>query len=167
MLKTFLINHKIMSNDSDQLMDTSPGGENTQYESQDTFVQPPAKESGQFDGLSISNFFHHHISPFIAAPSFPPHKQLRKTDPSSEEPTEAWQQASREKEERGERTAENVRYGEAISEHGFGGETTGNGGSAERGVGCGGTKDSSQEGEEESGKARKEQGYGEGSGIGG
>ncbi|MCJ1259397.1 hypothetical protein MMC24_007234 [Lignoscripta atroalba] len=39
------------------------------------------------------------------------------------------------KAERGEKTAENVRYGEAISEHGFGGETTGNSGSANQGMG--------------------------------
>lgn len=35
--------------------------------------------------------------------------------------------------ERGEKTAENVRYGESISEHGFGGETTTNSGEATQG----------------------------------
>lgn len=39
-----------------------------------------------------------------------------------------------EKSERGEKTAENIRYGEAISEHGFGGETTGNSGEANLGM---------------------------------
>ena len=42
-------------------------------------------------------------------------------------------QAQQEKGERGEKTAENIRYGEAISEHGFGGETTGNSGVANQG----------------------------------
>ena len=31
MFKTFLIRRNIMSNTSDNLMDTEPGGENTQY----------------------------------------------------------------------------------------------------------------------------------------
>lgn len=42
--------------------------------------------------------------------------------------TEAEAQQAREERARGEKTAENVRYGEAISEHGMGGETTGLGG---------------------------------------
>ena len=40
----------------------------------------------------------------------------------------------KEKAEKGERIAENVRYGEAISEHGFGGETTGISGSVNQGM---------------------------------
>ena len=42
-------------------------------------------------------------------------------------------QLSQEKNERGEKTAENIRYGESLSEHGFGGETTGKSGSANQG----------------------------------
>ena len=42
-------------------------------------------------------------------------------------------QTQQEKGERGEKTADNIRYGEAISEHGFGGETTGNRGVANQG----------------------------------
>ena len=38
------------------------------------------------------------------------------------------------KAERGERTAENVRYGQAISEQGMGGKTTTSGGSANQGM---------------------------------
>lgn len=37
------------------------------------------------------------------------------------------------KAERGEKTAENIRYGQTISEEGMGGKTTGAGGSANRG----------------------------------
>ena len=42
-------------------------------------------------------------------------------------------QVQTEKAEKGEKTAENIRYGESISEHGFGGETKGNSGSANQG----------------------------------
>ena len=76
------------------------------------------------------------------------------------EPTEATQQAAAQKQARGEQTAENRRYGEAISEHGFGGETTTNSGD----VGVG-----SRDGEElrDTGEQRRKQGYGEeGSGVG-
>jgi len=104
-------------------MDTEPGGENTQYESVNTFTKPHAKAEGQFGDSN---------------------------------PNEADQQAAKEKKERGEKTAENVRYGEAISEHGFGGETVGNDGGVGRGM---------EEGTKE--QARGVQGYGEGSGVGG
>ncbi|KAJ8066972.1 hypothetical protein OCU04_004351 [Sclerotinia nivalis] len=70
-------------------------------------------------------------------------------------PTEATLQKSAEHKARGEQTAENIRYGEAISEHGFGGETVGNSG----GVGVGEKK-------EETDDTRRKMGYGEGSGIG-
>jgi hypothetical protein len=59
-----------------------------------------------------------------------------------------------------------MRYGEAISEHGFGGETVGNSGSANQGSGFGGTNDDS-EGKGAEGQTRREQGYGGGSGVGG
>ena len=42
-------------------------------------------------------------------------------------------QMQQERTERGEKTAENIRYGESISEHGFGGETTTNSGEATQG----------------------------------
>ncbi|TVY22901.1 hypothetical protein LHYA1_G008112 [Lachnellula hyalina] len=84
-----------------KLMDTEPGGENTQYESVNTFTKPHAKAKGQFGDSN---------------------------------PNEADQQAAKEKKDRGEKTAENVRYGEAISEHGFGGETVGNEGGVGRGM---------------------------------
>jgi hypothetical protein len=77
--------------------------------------------------------------------------------------TEASKEAPQGTSARGERTAENMRYGEAISEHGFGGETTGNSGDSQQG-GYGRTE-KSQEGEHPS-QTRREQGYGGGSGVG-
>jgi hypothetical protein len=35
---------------SDKLMDTEPGGEQTQYEGIHTFVEPHNKQAGQFGG---------------------------------------------------------------------------------------------------------------------
>ncbi|APA11842.1 hypothetical protein sscle_08g066120 [Sclerotinia sclerotiorum 1980 UF-70] len=106
-----------------KLMDTERGGENTQYESQNTFTQSHAKDQGTFG--------------------------------DSTGPTEATLQKNAEHKARGEQTAENIRFGEAISEHGFGGETVGN----SRGVGGVGEK-------EETDDTRRKMGYGEGSGIG-
>jgi len=68
---------------------------------------------------------------------------------------EAFKQAQAEKTARGEKTAGNVRFGESISEHGFGGKTVGNSGSK------------GMERSEEVGQTRREQGYGGGSGVGG
>ncbi|KAI9804765.1 MAG: hypothetical protein M1825_001133 [Sarcosagium campestre] len=85
-----------------------------------------------------------------------------------EKTTEADQVAETQRRERGERTAANIRYGQAISEGGMGGKTEGNDGVAEsEGFG----KIEAKEGEEDGSStkdARKQQGYsGEGSGIGG
>ena len=49
-----------------------------------------------------------------------------------------------------------------ISEHGFGGETVGNSGSAQQGVGFGGTEDESGDVKQ----SRREQGYGGGNDVG-
>ncbi|KAI9640079.1 hypothetical protein NHQ30_011481 [Ciborinia camelliae] len=62
---------------------------------------------------------------------------------------------------RGEQTAENMRFGEAIGGYGFGGKTVGNGG----GVGVGGGSGSEEK--ENTEDARRVMGYGGGSGIGG
>ncbi|KAH8758652.1 hypothetical protein F5882DRAFT_306823 [Hyaloscypha sp. PMI_1271] len=112
------------------MMDTEPGGENTQYESANTSTKPHAKSQGQFP------------------------------DPN---PDEAKRQLDQQKQERGEQTAENLRYGEAISEHGFGGETIGNTGETSQGAGVG----REVEDRDGSGQMRREQGYGGGSGVGG
>lgn len=45
------------------LMDTEPGGEQTQYEGQNTFVQGHSKEEGQFNGSFFSSQFHIHVPP--------------------------------------------------------------------------------------------------------
>jgi hypothetical protein len=87
---------------------------------------------------------------------YPPYLTHHNTDPN---PNEAEQKAAAEKRERGEKTAENIRYGEAISEHGMGGETVGN----SRGVNPSGGEESV---EEKGDKARHAQGYGPGSGVG-
>ncbi|KAF5872865.1 uncharacterized protein Bfra_008141 [Botrytis fragariae] len=71
-------------------------------------------------------------------------------------PSEATLQKAAEHKARGERTAENIRYGEAISEHGFGGETVG----YSMGVGGG-------ENKEETEDTRRKMGYGAGNEIGG
>ncbi|KAL8953902.1 MAG: hypothetical protein Q9222_000276 [Ikaeria aurantiellina] len=74
------------------------------------------------------------------------------------------QQQQQDKADRGARTAENIRYGQTISEGGMGGKTTEAGGSANQG-GFGSTdKQSSLDSAEET---REEQGYGPGSGVGG
>ena len=61
----------------------------------------------------------------------------------------ATQEANEKKAEKGEKTAEKIRFGEKISEEGFGGETVGNDGR----VGGG------SDGSEDAGKARREMGY--------
>ena len=78
---------------------------------------------------------------------------------------EAKQQLAQQKRERGEQTAENIRYGEAISEHGFGGETVGNSGEANQGAGFGSEDaDGNADGNRQ---MRRAQGYGGGSRVGG
>ncbi|KAL8785390.1 MAG: hypothetical protein Q9213_003396 [Squamulea squamosa] len=74
------------------------------------------------------------------------------------------EQQEQDKADRGARTAENVRYGQTISEEGMGGKTTETAGSANQ-AGYGSTD--GQDNSEESAEAtRQEQGYGPGSGIG-
>jgi len=95
-------------------METSPGGENTQYESIKTITKEPAKGTGQ---LSDSK-----------------DESTPKDAPSNE---------------RGEKKAENIRYGQAMSEQGVGGFTapSHNSGSAEEGA------------HGDAGQSRREQGY--------
>ncbi|KAK0100888.1 hypothetical protein ONS95_007332 [Cadophora gregata] len=137
-----------------KLMDTEPGGENTQYESQDTFTKSPKKSTGQFGATA-------------------------ETEDNEADVHRASQKAAR-----GEKTAENVRFGEAISEHGFGGETVGNTGRANNssGMSTGGKEGASGRTRRSQGsfgegmdseervrleRARREMGYEEGSGVGG
>jgi hypothetical protein len=79
---------------------------------------------------------------------------------------EAFQVVREERKERGESTAGNIIYGEAISEHRFGGETIGNEGKVNQGSSFG-RVEMDREAEGEGKQARREQGYGGGSGVGG
>lgn len=67
---------------------------------------------------------------------------------------------------RNEKTAENIRYGQNISESGVGGFTQGSTGKASQEGGYGGTT-RDKELETDGGNARTAQGYGSGSGVGG
>ncbi|RVX70955.1 hypothetical protein B0A52_06113 [Exophiala mesophila] len=62
----------------------------------------------------------------------------------------------------GQRTADNIRYGQNISESGMGGKTTTSTGTANQEGGYGGTADQTTDQK----NTRREQGYGPGSGIG-
>ncbi|KIW62163.1 hypothetical protein PV04_10364 [Phialophora macrospora] len=64
--------------------------------------------------------------------------------------------------ERGQKTAENIRYGQNISESGMGGKTTSQTGEAGNQVGYGGAPDQSEDQKD----TRPQQRYGEGTGIG-
>ena len=64
--------------------------------------------------------------------------------------------------ERGQQTADNIRYGQNISESGVGGKTTTSTGSAGQQGGYGGKPDEA----EPQKNTRREQGYGPGSGVG-
>ncbi|KAF2708270.1 hypothetical protein K504DRAFT_302605 [Pleomassaria siparia CBS 279.74] len=111
------------------LMETSPGGEQTQYEGEHTDVDPPKKESGQLGGTNTSS-----------------------TQQSSSK-------ASNAPNTQGVTPAEKIRYGQAISEGGMGGKTTGGIGEATTQGGFGGTK-SLDEKDDSFAKERREQGYG-------
>ncbi|KAL8759191.1 MAG: hypothetical protein Q9199_000949 [Rusavskia elegans] len=73
------------------------------------------------------------------------------------------EQQEQDKADRGARTAENVRYGQTISEGGMGGKTTEAGGTANQG-GFGSTD--GQAAQDSAEETREEQGYGPGSGVG-
>ncbi|KAI9707857.1 MAG: hypothetical protein M1820_004463 [Bogoriella megaspora] len=134
---------------SDNVEEIEPGGESTQYESIKTVTKPHAKEGGQLGGiLAIREHNSYNCSALLAAPS-------TEVDASSSALEEA-------KAVRGERTAENIRYGQAISEQGMGGQTTTNTGTANYEGGYGGTKEQVGKTTEEGGEkqGREAQGYG-------
>ncbi|KXT06189.1 hypothetical protein AC578_1432 [Pseudocercospora eumusae] len=80
-----------------KFMDTEIGGEQTQYESQSTSQTPHKKSAGQLGSSS----------------------EHTTTDPSSTEEGIQAQKA------RGQQTAENLRYGQTVSEGGMSGFTNG------------------------------------------
>jgi hypothetical protein len=117
------------------------------YESLNTFNAPPAREEGQFSGKW----------PLVFALWVCFNGEADSAD------TEATQQAQQEMLARGGRTAENIRYSEAISEHGFGGETKNIAGSAEQ-EGYG--RAEALEETSDPAQTRREQGYGKGPEVG-
>ncbi|KAG8630120.1 hypothetical protein KVT40_001739 [Elsinoe batatas] len=118
---------------SQNLMDTEPGGESDQYSSINTFNKPHATSTGQLQPQDPSS----------AAPS-------HSLDPSQ----------TKSHQERGEQTAANIRYGQAISEQGMGGKTTTASGEAGQEGGYGGTSGRGQAGTGGGeGREREKQGY--------
>ncbi|KAI9865576.1 MAG: hypothetical protein M1824_002317 [Vezdaea acicularis] len=94
----------------------------------------------------------------------PPASQTGQLGAKPAQKSEAQSQREAEKEEKGEQVAEKIRYGQTMSEHGFGGETTTNEGRAETGGGYGGTE--AQAGLDLTEGKRSQMGYGDGSGVG-
>ncbi|KAL8671850.1 MAG: hypothetical protein Q9168_003666 [Polycauliona sp. 1 TL-2023] len=93
-----------------------------------------------------------------------PHsKQGGQMGEAETQPDAVKEQQEQEKADRGARTAENIRYGQTISEGGMGGKTTEAGGSANQG-GYGSTD--GHAGQDNAEETRQEQGYGPGSGVG-
>ncbi|CAG8971880.1 hypothetical protein HYALB_00007795 [Hymenoscyphus albidus] len=118
-----------------KMMDTEPGGEQTQYEGQQTTKLPGhIKHTGQFNTT---------------------HRTTEKDD--------AFETL---KKQRGEKTAESIRFGQAISQQGFGGKIVGNLESAEKASTYGGVKDDGNA-EKDTQQTRKEMGYGGGNEVGG
>jgi len=110
-------------------METTPGGENTPYESTNTFTKPHSKQGGQL------------------------------SDPSTDIPADA---PSGPTAERAAKTAENIRYGQAMSEQGMGGKTAPSANSGEGNVdgGFGGTVSQEGAGAVDAADERRAQGYG-------
>ncbi|KAF1916935.1 hypothetical protein BDU57DRAFT_539164 [Ampelomyces quisqualis] len=95
---------------TDKLMDTEPGGQQTQYEGIHTFVEPHAKQPGQLG------------DPATHTSTQPPNAPV--DQPNTQ----------------GVSNADKIRYGQSIQEGGAGGKTMGSTGQANAEVGFGGTK---------------------------
>jgi hypothetical protein len=149
----------------DKTMDTEPGGETTQcveekhlivyiadgvggrYESIKTQTVPAAKQSGQLGSMCSSLYSLSHSPAHVSA-----------AGPNTVEG------APGQSDDRGSKIAENIRYGQNISESGMGGMTTTSAGQANQEGGYGGTERNPKQ--EEQGNSRTAQGYGSGSGVG-
>ncbi|KAH7392605.1 hypothetical protein BKA66DRAFT_411963 [Pyrenochaeta sp. MPI-SDFR-AT-0127] len=94
---------------SNKLMNTEKGGEQTQYEGVHTFVEPHAKQAGQFGGSSSATTSTQH--------------KFNPNEPNTQ----------------GITNAEKIRYGQSIQEGGMGGKTTSSTGEANAEGGFGGT----------------------------
>ncbi|KAH9875267.1 hypothetical protein J1614_004758 [Plenodomus biglobosus] len=95
---------------SSNLMNTEPGGEQTQYEGVHTFVDPHAKQAGQLGNPN---------------------------EGTTESPNK---KATDEPNTQGITKADKIRYGQSIQEGGMGGKTTSSTGEASQEGGFGGTK---------------------------
>ncbi|KAL8997092.1 MAG: hypothetical protein Q9188_006411 [Gyalolechia gomerana] len=100
---------------------------------------------------------------FVRASIHQEHCRSKFSAESETQPDAVAEQQEQDKADRGAQTAENIRYGQTISEGGMGGKTTEAGGSANQG-GYGSTD--AQAGQDSAEKSRQEQGYGPGSGVG-
>ena len=136
----------------DKLMDTEPGGESTQYVAHllsaacadlsdmnpsRPRLYPPRSNEARWEVCLFQNL--------SLPPSFASNVLAGDSSNSSDQPPAD--------QERGEKTAENIRYGQNISESGMGGKTNSSIGSAGE--------------SEDTADTRKQQGLGEGSGVGG
>ncbi|KAL6711337.1 hypothetical protein ACN47E_005868 [Coniothyrium glycines] len=118
---------------SDKLMDTEPGGEQTQYEGAHTFIEPHNKQAGQLG------------DPSHGTSTTPP-----TTTPNAPNAT-------------GITPADKIRYGQSIQEGGMGGKTTASSGAANTDSGFGGARKAggdAEEGDGDAARQRREQGYG-------
>lgn len=143
---------------SDKLMDTEPGGEQTQYEGIHTFVEPHNKQAGQLGGMGS-------LLPVFSFATFSLACSLRHIltllDPSTGTSTQPPKPPTDEPNTQGVSKADKIRYGQSIQEGGMGGKTTSSTGEANAEGGFGGTK--AVEGQDDSfSKERREQGYGGG-----
>ncbi|KAF1831580.1 hypothetical protein BDW02DRAFT_606122 [Decorospora gaudefroyi] len=141
----------------DKLMDTEPGGEQTQYEGIHTFIDPHAKQAGQLSDstLTITTTTIHH--PSSANPpntdTTPSTTLANPSSPSKSTTTPNTQGVS---------AADKIRYGQSIQEGGMGGQTTSASGEAKTGGAFGGGVAAEEEEQDGGGavETRREQGYG-------
>jgi hypothetical protein len=125
---------------SSNLMDTEAGGEQTQYVLiLSHFIINFSDMTSRYEGAATEIQAHKKSTGQLGHPS-----KNTTTDPATT--TEAAEQQA----ERGKRTAENIRYGQTISEGGMGGKTSGQQGEADK------------EGDVDAGKQRTAAGYGGG-----
>lgn len=94
------------------------------YESIQTVTQPHSKEGGQIGGMhsAVNSFLRWDLH---KSSSFPTETKSQTDSLAPHQQQEA---------KRGEIVAENVRYGQAISEQGMGGTTTDSSGTANQGI---------------------------------
>ena len=107
----------------------------------------PSRQSGQLGGMSART------TPFLCSYCTDPSTLTK--EPSSEPSAD-----------RAQKTTENIRYGQNISESGMGGKTTTSSGDAGQEGGYGGVERQKSHEEIDAKETREAQGYGPGSGVG-